>query len=69
MQYEVGDASITIFTQCVYLQQEREHFVWQVLRNSQVLRNFGAAPQRLTYRSAHGNSPGCLRGKATNQLS
>jgi hypothetical protein len=27
--------------QCVYLQQEREHFVWQVLRN------FGAAPQRL----------------------
>jgi hypothetical protein len=43
--------------QCVYLQQEREHFVWQVLRN------FGAAPQRFTYRSAHGNSPGCLRAR------
>jgi hypothetical protein len=38
-------------------EKERLHFVWQVLRN------FVAAPQHFTYRSAHGGSPGyfCVR--------
>jgi hypothetical protein len=49
----------TAFTQRVHLHQHRKHLVWQVLRN------FIAATERLTYRSAHHGSllPSC---EATN---
>ena len=51
---------LIVFMPCAHLQQERKHFVWQVLRN------YGAAPQRFTYRSAHGGFAPLLSCKATN---
>jgi hypothetical protein len=50
-----SEAASLFFVRCVDPHQQRQHFPWQILRN------FIAAPQRLTYRGAHGGSRRCFR--------